>query len=54
MAACGAVLPAVRLDEQDVADIGRLQMTPDAEWVAIRRICRAKVCARSLPIAAID
>jgi len=35
LAACGADLPMVRLDEQDVANISRLQMTPDAEWVAI-------------------
>ena len=34
----------VRLDERDVANISRLQMTPDAEWVAIRRMCRTKVC----------
>jgi len=44
LAACGADLPMVRLDERDVANISRLQMTPNAEWVAIRRICRTKVC----------
>jgi hypothetical protein len=31
LAACGADLPMVRLDERDVANISRLQMTPDAE-----------------------